>query len=93
MVEKVISLLGGIDILVLCTGLDMQARFADIEENSLKTVMDQMHSANFESYVFCTYFALKHLRDTCGQIVVVSSFAGEFPRFLFLLLLFCFFWK
>eukprot|EP01111_Echinosteliopsis_oligospora_P011665 TRINITY_DN3900_c0_g1_i1.p1 TRINITY_DN3900_c0_g1~~TRINITY_DN3900_c0_g1_i1.p1 ORF type:complete len:266 (-),score=55.79 TRINITY_DN3900_c0_g1_i1:71-868(-) len=62
-----------IDILVLCAGVSYHNFFVDSDLAAFK----QMMNVNYYGYLYCTYFALPHLRQTKGQIIVVSSVSGE----------------
>jgi NADP-dependent 3-hydroxy acid dehydrogenase YdfG len=37
-----------------------------------------MMEINYLGYVYCTYYALPHLKKSRGQIGVVGSLSGEF---------------
>ena len=76
MIERVVSTFGSVDLLVLAHSIQMNAKFSEIEEGALQTLLDSVHRINYESYVFCTYYALKHLKENFGQIVAVSSVSG-----------------
>jgi short-subunit dehydrogenase len=73
LIERTISKLGRIDMLINNAGIDVLAKFEDLPDmNLFKKVID----VNFYGAVFCTYFALPYLKKTCGRIVNVSSMGG-----------------
>lgn len=73
LVESTIEEYGQIDVLVNNAGRTMWTPFEDIEDLSIfKQVMD----LNYLGSVYCTYYALKYLKKSKGQIVGVSSVAG-----------------
>jgi len=73
LIDQTIATFGKIDSLVLNAGIAAHQPFAD---TSLE-VMDQLMQTNYWGYIYCTKFALPHLKKTRGQIVVVGSLSGE----------------
>ena len=71
-IEKVVSQLGTIDILINNAGISMRALVQDVSIDTLKTVMD----INFWGSVYCTKAALPFITQNKGVIVGVSSIAG-----------------
>eukprot|EP01113_Clastostelium_recurvatum_P034180 TRINITY_DN4601_c0_g1_i4.p1 TRINITY_DN4601_c0_g1~~TRINITY_DN4601_c0_g1_i4.p1 ORF type:complete len:221 (-),score=50.21 TRINITY_DN4601_c0_g1_i4:39-701(-) len=74
LMKKVVAAWGGIDILVLNAGAGAIFPFSDITDLS---VFNSNMDINFIGPVYCTYFALPHLKKSHGSIVVVSSLAGK----------------
>ncbi len=73
LIESTIEEYGQIDVLVNNAGRTMWISFEDIEDLSIfKQIMD----LNYLGCVYCTYFALKYLKKSKGQIVGVSSVSG-----------------
>ena len=73
MVERTVAHYGKLDILVNNAGLRFHGRFDEITDLSIfETIM----RVNFFAAVWCTSFALPHLKKTRGQIVVISSLQG-----------------
>ncbi len=65
---------GRLDALVNNAGATMWARFEDIEDMEiLKRIMD----VNYMGAVYCTHYALPHLKESKGLIVGISSLAGR----------------
>lgn len=74
LVEKAVELFGGIDILVLCAGVGAHQLFKEV--TSLESYQRLMKT-NFFGYLYCTFYALNYLKESKGQILVVSSISGE----------------
>lgn len=72
LVDATINKYGRIDILINNAGISMRARFADMDLNVMRKVMD----VNFWGTVYCTRYALDHLIKNKGSLVGVSSVAG-----------------
>src|SRR5574341_494142 len=65
---------GRIDTLVNNAGISMWAKFAEVTDPA---VFDQIMQVNYMGSVYCTFYALPHLKQTRGRIVGVSSVAGK----------------
>ena len=74
LMERVVSEYGRIDTLVNNAGLSMFARFDELQ--NLK-VMEQLMQVNYFGSVYCTFYALPHLKGTRGRIVGICSLAGK----------------
>ncbi len=72
LIEETVKKYGRIDILINNAGISMRARFADMDLDVMRKVMD----VNFWGTVYCTRYALKYLIESKGSIVGVSSIAG-----------------
>jgi short-subunit dehydrogenase len=72
LIEKAIGKYGKIDILINNAGISMRALFEDLDLEVIKKLMD----VNFWGTVYCSKYALKHLLQTKGSLVGVSSIAG-----------------
>ncbi len=73
LIESTIEEYGQIDILINNAGRTMWTPFENIEDLSIfKQIMD----LNYLGCVYCTYYALKYLKKSKGQIVGVSSVSG-----------------
>jgi len=73
LIEETIRHYGKIDILINNAGMSMRVPFSDIKELS---VIEKIHAVNYFGSVYCTYFALPHLKESKGQIVTISSMTG-----------------
>lgn len=72
LIKKTVEAFGGVDILINNAGISMRALFEEVEISVLKKVMD----VNFWGTVYCTKFALPHIKKSKGTIVGISSIAG-----------------
>jgi len=72
-VERSADELGGLDVLLLNAGITMWSRVEDLAEPS---IFERLMRVNYLGCVWLTGAALRHLRATRGQIVVVSSLTG-----------------
>ena len=76
LVDFAISKFSRIDLMVLAAGVGAHSYFRDLQSvDVVKQVMD----VNFNSALYMTRHALPTLRESKGQIVVVSSMSGEIP--------------
>lgn len=74
LVERTVAAFGGIDMLINNAGMAASALFADYPDLRLfKYTMD----VNFYGAVYCTYYALPHLKERRGRIVAISSLGGK----------------
>ena len=74
LIEDSLSAFGRIDCLVNNAGISMWARFDEINDISL---FERIMRVNYLGSVYCTYFALPHLKNSRGLLVAVSSLAGK----------------
>lgn len=63
-----------IDVLVNNAGITMWAKFEDLRDLGL---VEQIMRTNFFGSVYCTHYALPHLKLVKGQIVAISSLTGK----------------
>ena len=64
---------GGIDVLVNNAGGTMWAQLDEMEDLS---IFEHLMRLNYLSAVYCTFYALPHLKARRGRLVGVSSMAG-----------------
>jgi NAD(P)-dependent dehydrogenase (short-subunit alcohol dehydrogenase family) len=62
------------DALVNNAGISMWARFEEVTDLG---IFDQLMRVNYLGAVYCTHFALPHLKKTGGLLVAVSSLTGK----------------
>ena len=74
LVEKTVEAFGKLDMLINNAGLAVSGLLEDFPDLHLfRYTMD----VNFYGAVYCTYYALPHLKQTKGRIVVMSSLGGK----------------
>jgi short-subunit dehydrogenase len=74
LMEKCIDKFGKLDLLINNAGLAVSALFDEFPDLHLfKHTMD----VNFYGAVYCTYYALPHLKQSKGRIVAISSVGGK----------------
>ena len=72
--ERTVAEYGRIDTLINNAGLSMWMKFEDVEDlDSLEYIM----RVNFFGSMYCTYYALPHLKQSRGRIVAVASVTGR----------------
>lgn len=74
LIARAVEEYGRIDTLVNNAGISMRARF---EELGSTEPIERIMRINYFGSVYCTWYALPHLKRTRGRIVVVSSLAGK----------------
>jgi short-subunit dehydrogenase len=72
-ITSTISTFGGIDILINNAGISMRALFKDLEPEVTQKVMD----INFFGSLYCTKHALSSIVERKGDIIGISSIAGN----------------
>lgn len=74
LIDETIRMFGRIDILVLNAGISAHFPF---NEHVNTEIYRKLMDTNFYGYLFPTKHAWSHLKNSRGQIVVVSSLSGE----------------
>jgi short-subunit dehydrogenase len=74
LIKHTINTFGRIDVLINNAGYGM---WSTLEELSDLNEINQIIEVNYLGSVYCTYYALKHLKATSGQIVIINSEAGK----------------
>lgn len=72
-VEATVERFGRLDILLCSAGLSMRTYF----EGSDLAAIERVVRVNFLGVLYCTYFALPHVKRTRGSLVAVSSLTGK----------------
>jgi len=73
-IEGAIAKFGRIDTLVNNAGATMWAKFEDIDD---MTILERIMQINYMGAVYCTHYALPHLKTTKGRIVGIASLTGK----------------
>jgi len=73
LIEQTVAHFGRLDVLVNNAGASMWSRLADIHDSS---IFENLMKINYLGSVYCTFYALPHLRAGRGRIVAVASVAG-----------------
>jgi len=74
LMRETVEAFGGINILVNNAGISMWAYFDEITDLS---IFEKIMRVNYFGSVYCTHYALPHLKASHGQIVAVSSLTGK----------------
>jgi len=73
LVEKTVTTFGRLDMLINNAGMAVTSLLSDFSDLSL---FRQVMEVNFYGAVYCTYYALPHLKHTKGRCVFISSLGG-----------------
>ncbi len=74
LVQKTLEAFQQIDILINNAGLTMYGNFEDVKDLGL---FEKLMKVNYLGSVYCTYYALSHLKQSKGRIVGISSLTGK----------------
>jgi short-subunit dehydrogenase len=74
LVASTLSAFGRIDTLVNNAGATMWAKFEDIKDVSM---LERIMQVNYMGAVYCTHYALPHIRQSKGRLVGISSLSGK----------------
>ncbi len=74
LIRRTVEAYGRIDTLVNNAGLSMWAKFEEITDLSY---FDTIMRVNYLGSVYCTYYALPHIKKTKGRIIGISSLTGK----------------
>lgn len=74
LIERTLDEFGRIDTLVNNAGISMHARFDELHDIE---AVERITAINYFGAVYCTWYALPHLKKTQGRLVAVSSLTGK----------------
>ena len=74
LIDKTLDEFGRIDTLVNNAGISMHARFDELHDIE---AVERITAINYFGAVYCTWYALPHLKKTRGRLVAVSSLTGK----------------
>jgi short-subunit dehydrogenase len=74
LVNRTLQEYGQLDMLINNAGVSMWARFDEVQDLS---IFERMMRLNYLGSLYCSYYALPHLKQTRGRIVAVSSLTGK----------------
>ncbi len=74
LVARAVEEFGGVDVLINNAGISVVARLSDLEALDLP---ERVMAVNYFGSLYCTYYALPHLRRSAGRLVAVSSLTGR----------------
>ncbi|MBL8510750.1 MAG: SDR family oxidoreductase, partial [Betaproteobacteria bacterium] len=73
LIDQTLQKFGRLDTLVVNAGATMWAKFADIAD---PTILNHIMQVNYMGAVYCTHYALPHLKTSQGRIVGIASLTG-----------------
>ena len=74
LIDRALEEFGRIDTLVNNAGISMHARFDELHDIE---AVERITAINYFGAVYCTWYALPHLKKTQGRLVAVSSLTGK----------------
>jgi short-subunit dehydrogenase len=74
LIESAIARFGQIDYLINNAGISMISRFEQITDLS---TFEKIMQVNYLGAVYCTHYALPHLKKSQGLLVAISSLSGK----------------
>lgn len=76
LIERTVIEYGRIDTVINNAGIGMASRFDELKDLAL---FEKVFRVNFFGSVYCTHYALPHLKKAHGRLVGISSLKGKYP--------------
>ncbi len=73
-IDSAINKFNRLDVLINNTGITMWAKFEEIKDMS---ILQHIMQVNYMGSVYCTHYALPHLKASKGRLVGISSLTGK----------------
>ena len=74
LIDATLAEFGRIDTLINNAGISMHARFDELHDIE---AVERITAINYFGAVYCTWFALPHVKKTKGRLVAISSLTGK----------------
>lgn len=74
LIAAAVTQFGRLDTLINNAGISMHARFDELSDIE---AVERITSINYFGSVYCTWYALPHLRKSKGRLVAISSLTGR----------------
>lgn len=74
LIDGAVAKFGRIDTLINNAGISMHARFDELHDIE---AVERITAINYFGAVYCTWYALPHLKKSHGRLVAVSSLTGK----------------
>ncbi len=74
LIDAAITEFGRIDTVINNAGISMHARFDELHDIH---AIERITAINYFGSVYCTWYALPHLKKTKGRLVAISSLTGK----------------
>lgn len=74
LIDSTIQEFGRLDTLINNAGISMHARFDELHDIE---AVERITAINYFGSVYCTWYALPHLKKSKGRLVAVSSLTGK----------------